>query len=205
MKTKTKIIFTIIGLFAVSFVGYYIYDAKFSPVLDPEPLDFDNVRGSTSNINMPDLDRPINMPDSLPEDAQKIAREKIEDIAKNLKENPKLFNYWLELGVYRKMINDYEGAAEVWEYAGVISPKNSTSFNNLGDIYAYYLKDNKKAEENFLKALENDPNKIYIYRNVYEFYRYVMKDTEKSRQILEKGIELNLDTSQDLQNLLNNF
>jgi tetratricopeptide (TPR) repeat protein len=78
-------------------------------------------------------------------------------------------------------------------------------FHNLGDLYAYFLKDTQKAEENFLKALENGPDQIYIYRNVYEFYRYAMKDDVKAKQILEQGIKANPGNSQDLQNLLNNF
>ena len=58
---------------------------------------------------------------------------------------------WLVLGVYRKMIGDYESAKEVWEYASAIRPQNSVSFNNLGELYAYYLKDNAKAEKIILK------------------------------------------------------
>ena len=106
------------------------------------------------------------------------------------------------LGVYRKIIGDYEGAREVWEYASAIRPQNSVSFNNLGELYAYYLKNNKKAEENYAKAIENDPSAIYIYRNFFDFYRYFAKDTAKARAILEKGIAANPATSSDLKNLL---
>ena len=108
------------------------------------------------------------------------------------------------MGVYRKIIGDYEDAREVWEYAGAIRPQNSVSFNNLGELYAYYLKDNKKAEENYAKAIENDPSAIYIYRNFFDFYRYVAKDTIKSPTILEKGIAANLATSSDLKSLFQN-
>jgi tetratricopeptide (TPR) repeat protein len=191
---KAKIIFIIV-LFAVSAGASYYFWQGSSSTPDTSP----------SALNLPDLDRPIHITANLPEDAKKIALEKIKDLSDKLKENPDLFNYWLELGVYRKMINDYEGAKEAWEYAGVIRPKNSISFNNLGDLYGYYLKDQKKAEDNFLRAVENGTDKIFIYRNLYEFYRYVLKDNEKSRQILEKGIRLNPDTSQDLQVLLDNF
>jgi tetratricopeptide (TPR) repeat protein len=103
------------------------------------------------------------------------------------------------------MIGDYEGAKECWEYAAVVNPKSPTPFNNLGDLYAHYLKDNKKAEENFLIAIKNGPDQIYIYRSLYEFYRYVMKDNAKAKQILERGISANPNTSQDLKNLLDNF
>ncbi|MBU1179126.1 hypothetical protein KKB69_02220 [Patescibacteria group bacterium] len=188
-----KIILALFILIIAGAAGYYIYHDLKNP----------NVRSSTSiNLDVPDLDRPINMPETLPEDAQKIAREKIEKITADLKNNQDLFASWLELGVYRKMIDDFEGAKEVWEYASLIRPENSISFNNLGDLYGYYLKDNKKAEENFLKALENGSDKVYIYRNAFDFYYLVMKDEVRAKQILEKGIELNPESSQDLKNLL---
>ena len=119
--------------------------------------------------------------------------------------NTDSFNELLALGLEKKGINDYEGARDAWERAGAVSPTNSVSFNNLGDLYAYYLKDNKKAEENFLTAIKNGPNQIYIYRSLYEFYRYVAKDNAKAKVILQKGITANPDISQDLKYLLDNF
>lgn len=188
-----KIVFIIFILIVASAAGYYIwYDLKKSTYNAGSQL-------------VPDLDRPINVYADLPDDAEQMAVNKIKDLSEALKENTDLFNLWLELGVYRKMINDYEGAKEVWEYASLIRPENSVSFNNLGDLYGYYLKDSKKAEENFLKALENGPDKVYIYRNVFDFYYLIMKDEAKAKQILGKGIELNPESSQDLKNLLDSF
>ena len=100
------------------------------------------------------------------------------------------------------MINDYEGARLAWEYAGAIRPKSPTPFNNLGELYAYQLKDNAMAEKNYLKAIENDPSAIYIYRNFFDFYRYFVKDMAKARALLEKGIVANPSTSSDLKSLL---
>jgi tetratricopeptide (TPR) repeat protein len=156
-------------------------------------------------LELPNLDRPINIPENFPEDAKKIAIEKTETLSSQLKENSNYFDGWLDLAIYRKMLNDYDAAREIWEYLAKVNPKNSVVFHNLGDLYAYFLKDTQKAEENFLKALENGPDQIYIYRNVYEFYRYAMKDDVKAKQILEQGIKANPGNSQDLQNLLNNF
>ncbi len=160
-----------------------------------------------TDIPIPDLDRPVKISADLDfsEDEKKNITEKIAKLSEELKKNPDLLSEWLLLGIHRKTIGDYEGAKECWEYAGVISPYNSTSFNNLGDLYGYYLKDYKKAEENFLKALENSPQYIYIYRNTYEFYKYALKDGAKANAILEKGIEMNPDNSRDLKILLDNF
>ena len=138
----------------------------------------------------------------MSDEAKKIVTAKIQDLSSQLKKDSDNLENWLVLGVYRKTIGDYEGAKEVWEYANAIRPKNSISFNNLGELYAYYLKNNIKAEENYAKAIENDPSAIYIYRNFFDFYRYVTKDPAKARVILEKGIAANPTTSSDLKNLL---
>ncbi|MBU3926018.1 hypothetical protein KJ763_02530 [Patescibacteria group bacterium] len=202
------ILIAVIIILAVG-VGYYIYsDLILKPTYDvgsiaPTPTASENP--IISPIAIPDLDRPITIKADLPQEAKVKVIEKIKSISSQLKENNDDFNLWLELGIYRKMIDDFEGARDVWEYAGYIRPLNSTSFNNLGDLYAYYLHDNKKAKENFLKAMENGSNQISIYRNAYDFYRNVMKDNIKAKGILEEGIKNNPDTSQDLQYLLDNF
>ncbi len=218
---RNKIIFIIIILLLASGVGYYIYRDLNKNA---------NVRHSVANISQntnicdepstssecalvvkedivaPDLNRSINvLVDNLPEETVNRAKDKINEALKKLKENPDLFDQWLVLGVYYKLIGDYEGTKEVWEYAGKIRLESSTPFNNLGDLYAYYLKDNKKAEENFLKALENDLKNNSLYRNLYDFYRYVIKDDDKAKEILKKGIEFNPDSSQDLKYLLDNY
>jgi len=198
MKPVKILIGLIILLFAVG-VGYYIWH-DLTKNKQPE-----TEQKTEQKMSVPDLNRPINITANLPEDAQKIAREKIEKLTAELKQNSALFENWLVLGVYRKMIGDFEGARECWEYAAFLAPQSSIPFNNLGDLYANYLKDNKKAEENFLIAIKNGPDQIYIYRSFYEFYRYTMKDNAKAKQILEQGISANQTTSQDLKNLLDNF
>ncbi len=156
------------------------------------------------NIKMPDLDREFYFKDSLPVDVKESYLLRIKDIIAEIKKNSDFVDNWLVLGVYLKTIGDYETAEEVWQYAGVIRPLNSTSFANLGSLYTYELKDYEKAEANFRKALVNDSSKIYIYRNFYELYKFGMKDDTKAKAILKEGIAANPDTSDDLQSLLSN-
>jgi tetratricopeptide (TPR) repeat protein len=200
MKIKKILLGLIILFFAIG-VGYYIWHDlnKKNQLEQVEQLQ------QIEQSKVPNLNRPINITANLPKDAQKIAQEKIEKLNSELKQDPSLFENWLILGIYRKMIGDLEGAKECWEYAGFLSPQSPIPFNNLGDLYANYLKDSKKAEENFLIAIKNGPDQIYIYRSFYEFYRYTMKDNAKAKQILEQGISANPTTSQDLKNLLDNF
>lgn len=166
-----------------------------------EKIDIANDKPSVK-IPVPDLDREIKIIDNMSEDAVKIVTDKIKSISDQLKKDSDSLENWLILGIYRKMINDFEGAKLAWEYAGAIRPQSSTPFNNLGELYAYQLKDNAKAEENYLKAVKNEPSAIYIYRNSFDFYRYFTKNMIKARAILEQGIANNPNTSSDLKKLL---
>lgn len=195
---QKKIILGIIILLLATGVGYYIY--RIYRDLQPQ-----TVHDSVMHKEIPNLDRPVIPPQDFPEEAKKIMEEKIKNLSEELKKSPEYFEGWLQMAIYRKTINDYEGAGEIWEYLTLINPKNITAFNNLGNLYGYYLKDYKKAEENFLQAIKNGPDQIYIYRNVYDFYREVIKDDVKARAILEQGIKANPAASQDLKNLLDNL
>lgn len=156
-------------------------------------------------IPVPDLDREIKIVDNMSKDASIIVADKIKSISDQLKKDSDNLENWLILGIYRKMINDYEGARLAWEYAGAIRPQSGIPFNNLGDLYAYYLKDALKAEKYFLQAIRSEPNNIYFYFKITDFYRdfkNVFNDNTKARAILEQGIANNPNTSSDLKKLL---
>ncbi len=215
---KNKVILIAVVIIFAGGVGYYIWSDLNNVEL---PMSNNCQQGSCSenseNINspapsvsaepvlMPDLNRKINIAPDISEEVKSIALSKISEIAEILKETPEQADSWLALGVYYKMLGDYESARDVWEYVAKIRPDGFTPFGNLADLYAYYIKDNKKAEENFLKAIENGPTMINFYRSTYEFYRFVMKNDVKAKSILQKGIDSNPGTSQDLKYLLDNY
>lgn len=143
-------------------------------------------KGSLPDI--PDLDRRVDIPSSIPSAQREEMTDKINDILALLKQDPDLFNEWLDLGLLRKSVEDYEGARQAWEYASVIRPKNSLSFSNLGVLYGYYLGKPILAEKNYLKAIENSPKLPYLYVQVADFYAEVLSDPEKARAILKRGI-----------------
>lgn len=159
--------------------------------------------GDTVNRQMPNLDRPIVVSPNVSQEIAARATEKIKEITLSLKEDPDLIDMWLDLGIFRKMIEDYAGALEAWEYASAIRPKDSRPFNNLANLYGYYVHDNKKAEANYLRAIENDPSDLFGYVSAFEFYLYVMKDESKARAIVEQGIKANPNHSKPLRDLLN--
>jgi len=214
---KNKYIFIIVILIVVAGVGFYAWhDLSKSPSfsIQGESLDLENnskdISGQVDDLGqisekMPDLDnRTFYFKETLPPDVKEAYSVKINGIIEELKKNPDSLDNWLVLGVYLKSIGDYKAAEEMWQYASVIRPSNSTSFANLGNLYTYELKDYSKAEANFKKALSNDPSKIYIYTNFYELYRFGIKDNAKAKAVLEDGIAANPDTSEDLQSLLSN-
>lgn len=101
-----------------------------------------------------------------------MLRQKLGDHAGSLDANPDQLDPWLQAGVIKKIIGDFEGARDAWEYASLIRPKNFVSFKNLGELYWHYLPDYPRSEENFRKAIENEPKFIDSYISLSELYRY---------------------------------
>jgi len=109
---------------------------------------------------------------------------------------------WVGLGIQRKQLGDYEGARDAWEYAKSIEPGNIVPWNNLGDLYHFYLKNYTKSEENWKKTVAIRSDYVQGYRGLYELYTYSMK--EKTAEIpimLKRAIEKN-PTANDLKAML---
>ncbi len=214
---KKKILLLVVTVLTALAVGYYFY----SDINERRQTADENVPAEAGGDNAttslevfeggkenevalppaPSLDRPIVYPADMPSQIKLDNQEKISKIINSLKSDPGLFNDWIDLGLYRKILEDYEGARQAWEYASLLRPQSSASFGNLGILYGYYLKDAPKAEKNFLKAIENDAKNINLYFQTYEFYRDVMKDLIKAKAIIETGLKNN-PADQDLANML---
>lgn len=148
-----------------------------------EPVDFPKP---------PKYPRKINYPVYFTEETRKIFDQRFSEVIDRLNDNVSIFDSWIELGLRYNQVEDYDGAREAWEYASVISPSNIVSFNNLGDIYHYRFKDFKKAEENFLTALRNDPKYTLSYLNLHDLYRLSYKtNTTSAEDVLKEGIKEN--------------
>ncbi|OHA06592.1 MAG: hypothetical protein A2934_04755 [Candidatus Sungbacteria bacterium RIFCSPLOWO2_01_FULL_47_10] len=127
-----------------------------------------------------------------PEETKNKLAEELSGLAALLSENPDSLDSWLRAGVIKKFFGDYAGARDAWEYAGVVSPLNFVSFFNLGGLYAYYLKDNKKAELNYFTAIENGSNDPMGYTALADFYKDAYPEKSGSVPgVIEKGIAAN--------------
>lgn len=154
----------------------------------------------------PSLDRISEPQKNLVPQVVKLMQDKIASTVVLLKKDPTRVDAWIDLGGYRKNLGDYEGARQAWEYAKALNPNgNITPWNNLGDLYHFYLKDYPKSEENWKKVIALKPDYIQAYRGLYELYTYSYK--EKASQIpvfLKAGIAKNPDAT-DLKAFLADY
>ena len=141
-------------------------------------------------FSYPSLERPIVIPDVFDAETGKIIRERMEASISVLQNDQQNLNQWLSLAMNRKIIHDYEGAKEIWEFVAIVTPSNAISFGNLGELYHLYLKDYVRSEVNYKKALELEPENISYYRGLFELYKYSYRqNTNTAADILIKGLE----------------
>lgn len=150
----------------------------------------------------PALVRSTDFLSTLTPEIKKITLAHLESAITAIKKDPKDIMNWIDLGIQRKQLGDYEGARDAWEYAKALDPNNIVPWNNLGDLYHFYLKDYKKSEENWKKTIALKPDYMQGYRGLYELYTYSMKEkTSEIPVMLKQGIAKNPGAT-DLQALL---
>lgn len=140
----------------------------------------------------PTLVRSTDFPNTLTTEFKRTTLANLESAIAAIKKNPKDVMNWVDLGIQRKTIGDYEGARDAWEYAKVIEPGNIVPWNNLGDLYHFYLKNYSKSEENWKKTIALKPDFMQGYRGLYELYLYSMKEkTAEVPEMLKQGMAKN--------------
>ena len=138
------------------------------------------------------IERPIIFKDQLSDSAKKRITDKLNEIMSIIQQNYDYPNPWYDLGAYRRSMGDYEGAIEAWNFVGLIRPHDYIFYNNLGDLYGFELKDYKKGEDNFLKAIVNNSGNINGYIQLATLYEYVYKEkSAEAENILLLGIQSN--------------
>lgn len=109
-----------------------------------------------------------------------------------VKRDATYFNGWIQVGILKKTIGDFEGARDAWEYAGLIEPFNSLSFANLGELYWRYLRDFPKAEENLKISIKHKPDDFQTWLTLADLYHYSMKEkADQASKVLLDGISAN--------------
>lgn len=109
-----------------------------------------------------------------------------------LKKDEYSYQDWIYLGLYRKILGDYDGAYEAWRYATLLSPTEEVAYLNLANLYDISLKDYAQAEIYYKKGLEINPKNTQTYQNLFEMYRYRYgKNPSAAEDILKLGIAKN--------------
>jgi tetratricopeptide (TPR) repeat protein len=126
------------------------------------------------------------------EDQRQQLYQTIQIHANAVAENPRYFNGWIQIGILKKTIGDFEGARDAWEYASVIEPLNSLSFANLGELYWRYLHEYEKSEENLRLSIKHKPDDIQTYLTLSELYHYsVPEKKDQAPDVLREGLGAN--------------
>ncbi len=150
----------------------------------------------------PSLDRPTDFSATIDPKYKATLLVSLDRAIASVKKDPKGIDGWIDLGLQRKELGDYEGARDAWEYAKALGPNNLVPYSNLGDLYHFYLKDYQKSEQNWRMTVSLQPDYAQGYRGLYELYTYSMK--EKAGEIpavLKQGIK-NVPLATDLAALL---
>ena len=141
---------------------------------------------------MPDLSLPVTNYSRLDEAAFKAISQNMAKIISELKNNPNNELGWLNLGVYRKMLGDYAGAVQILDYIVVSWPSDYAPYNNLADLYQFYIKNYPLAEKNWLKVIELKPDYLQAYENLHSLYKDLYQEKQaQSLPILLQGLKAN--------------
>lgn len=138
---------------------------------------------------------PIVFSIEMPEANKEKIKTAIEELNNQISEDYNHLDLLLELGLKRQSIGDYVGAVKVWEFAGLVFPKNYITFQDLGFVYGFYLKNYTASEKNYLISLENDPTNTQIYLDMVDIYNF-SGQTEKTPTFLKTGLKIAGDANQ---------
>jgi len=139
---------------------------------------------------IPDLNRTVTVSTSVAVAPETLAfsAQKIPVLQARLKKNLGDWSAWIDLGIYQKQAGDYLGAVISWQYAGRLAPTDYVSRGNLGNLYAYYLKDKVMAESYYKQAIAKGPTQTYLYVQLAEVYIDIFKDKVKALAIVNQGL-----------------
>src|SRR3989344_4526176 len=140
------------------------------------------------------VSRPVSVKIQISDSSRKNTLAKLDELIKLIKDNYDYVNAWYDLGAYRMVIGDYDGAVDAYKFVALIKPGDYVGYANLGDIYANYLKNYSLAEENFLKAVKNNPAYVSGYADLAGLYeKYFDDGLQKAENLFLSGIRLNAD------------
>jgi tetratricopeptide (TPR) repeat protein len=143
----------------------------------------------TVELQIPDFRAPLKFSPDTQADVKAALQNAANTLIGRIADNGFDLEAWINLGTVRKMAGDYRGAETAWKFVTQAAPKNSIAYNNLGDLYANFLKDYPKAEQAYLTAIKYNPAEAGAYRDLSVLYAHLYKKgTTAAEDILKKGV-----------------
>ncbi|MEN9614106.1 MAG: hypothetical protein RLZZ347_413 [Candidatus Parcubacteria bacterium] len=140
-------------------------------------------------IPTPNFSKPLVFPANFTDAQKKDMQTHVDGYIAELKKDKLDFNAWIDLGLYWKNVQDFQGAIDAWTYASAIQPTNALPVINIASLYGYDIHDNAKAEKYYLKAISIEPKLEYAYFVTAMYYQEVENNIPKAIVIVEKGIK----------------
>lgn len=162
-----------------------------STIKTPDGMTIEQVPLESTKIPQSSLSRPIAFSGTIDPQMKQIIPQKVAELQQTLKNNPKDVGAWITLGMYYKVAGDYEGAKLYWTYVSKISPTDFISLGNMGNMYAYQLRDVTTAQEYYNKAIKNGPTQIYLYIQLAEILRDFNQDMVGAKAVIDRGLVAN--------------
>ncbi len=137
----------------------------------------------------PSLNRPTAFSSDFTPEARQIFNTNLAKTKAQITANSRDISAWFDLAILYRMVGDYAGAAEIWEYVSALYPADPVSLHNLGEYYFHTVKDYPKAEGYYRRSLAVGPKLEQDYLDLADMYIYVYKqDTTAAADILKEGI-----------------
>ena len=141
------------------------------------------------SLPLPNLDKII-INANIPDDKKQEYTGRMKDIVHAIRKGESLYEQLIELASYRKLVEDYAGAEEIWLDMTKRYPTSRQAYDNLGNLYHFYVKDYPKAEVMMKKSIEIENVYAPSYVNLFELY--TLSYTEKKQlaeQVLLDGLK----------------
>jgi len=140
------------------------------------------------------LNRSFVFPGNFNAETQNSYSERINKLVSSLKSNCNSFGTWLDLGQWYGSIGDYDAAKFAWETASQMEPNSFLPYHNLGNLYGFFVKDMKKSEEYYFKAIDKDLNSLNSYSDLADLYLYGGQP-QKAIDLLKGGLNQSMLTN----------
>jgi len=151
----------------------------------------------------------IDFPNALETMTEDILEKSLEDLNEQyqkLEEDDHIYIRWINIGILKKRLNDFEGTEEAWQNAILYNSDQSLAFGNLADLYLFNLQEYEKAEEYYLKVLNMRQDNYTYYIGLVSLYRYNMTEKANSIEgIMTQGAEINPGESENYYMYLANY